>query len=138
MPLIYKTLNICKKTVWHDLGIVQVCQPLTRGQTIRNTRRENQHMKWLEIIELRCTITGDPTLKDQLTDMLELIHMTSENNRIKLFSSDTVETDFSIHIAHFSGPPTGKSKLGRHINMALKNFGLTTHKIWVVIENMNK
>ena len=95
-------------------------------------------MKWLEIIELRCTITDDPALKDQLTDMLQLIHATSGNKRIKVFSSDTVDTDFSIHIVHCSVPPMGKSTLGRHINMALKNFGLTTHKIWVVIENMNK
>ncbi|MEX1298223.1 MAG: hypothetical protein AB1Z81_04410 [Desulfotignum sp.] len=91
-------------------------------------------MKWLEIIELRSTIIDDITLKDQLTDILKKINATPGKNRIKLFSSDTVDTDFSIHITHSSGPPMGKSRLGRHINMVLKNFGLTTHKIWVIIE----
>ncbi len=92
-------------------------------------------MEWLEIIELRSTVLGNITLMAQLTDILKEINTEQKKDRIKLFSGDTIATDFSIHIEHFSGPPMEKSKLGRHISMVLKNFGLINHKIWVKIEN---
>lgn len=92
-------------------------------------------MEWLEIIELRATVLNNITLTYQLTDILNEINTELEENRIKLFSSSTIETDFSVHIEHCSGTPIGKSRLGLHINMVLKNFGLTNHKIWGKIEN---
>ena len=92
-------------------------------------------MEWLEIIELRSTVLDNITLMAQLTDILKEINTELKTDRIKLFSSNTIATDFSIQIAHFSGPPMEKSKLGRHISMTLKNFGLINHKIWVKIEN---
>jgi len=92
-------------------------------------------MEWLEIIELRSINLDTITLKNKLTNMLNEINKESKEKRIKLFSSDTVSTDFSIQIEHSSGPHIAKSKLGRHIYMALKNIGLINHKIWVKIED---
>ncbi len=92
-------------------------------------------MEWLEIIELRSTVLDNTTLMTQLTDILKEINTEWKKDGIKLFSSNTIATDFSIQIAHCSGPPIEKSNLGRHISMVLKNFGLINHKIWVKIEN---
>ncbi len=92
-------------------------------------------MKWLEIIELRSTILDNTALKNELTDILIAINAETKEKRIKLFSSDSIGTDFCIYIEHFSGPPIKKSKLGRNIYMVLKDLGLTNHKIWVEIEN---
>lgn len=95
-------------------------------------------MKWLEIIELRSAVLDNSTLMDQLTHILKEINTEQKKNKIKLFSSNTVETDFSVHIEYNSGSLIGKSKLGHHINLTLKNFGFTNHKIWVKIENEEK
>jgi len=92
-------------------------------------------MEWLESIELRSTVLDNITLMAQLTDILNEINTELKKDRIKLFSSDTIATDFCIQIAHFSGPPIEKSKLGRHISIVLKEFGLINHKLWVQIEN---
>lgn len=92
-------------------------------------------MEWLEIIELRSTVLDHITLMAQLTDILKEINTELKKDKIKLFSNETIATDFSIHIEHFSGPPMEKSKLGRHISIVLNNFGLINHKIWVKVEN---
>lgn len=88
-------------------------------------------MEWLEIIELRSIVLDNSALKNQLTDILKKINGGPKQCRIKLFSNHLIYTDFCIFIKHSSGSKITKSKLGRHIDMALKNFGLTNHKIWV-------
>ncbi len=90
-------------------------------------------MEWLEIIELRSTVLDNTALKNELTEILKEINAEPKENRIKLFSSDTIDTDFCVYIEHFSGPPVKKSRLGRHIYMTLKKFGLINHKIWVTL-----
>ena len=88
-------------------------------------------MEWFEIIELRSCVLDNRGLKKELTDLLKAVNTETNKDSIKLFSSDTIDTDFCIYIAHFSGPPTNKSKLGRHIYMVLRKFGLINHKIWI-------
>jgi len=92
-------------------------------------------MEWLEIIELRSTALDNIIIKKQLMNILKEINKELKENRIKLFSSDSVSTDFSIQIEHSSGSPVEKSKLGLHISMALKKIGLINHKIWVKIDD---
>ena len=92
-------------------------------------------MEWLEVIELRSTVLDNIKIKNQLTGILKEINTELKESRIKLFSSESIETDFIIHIQHFSDPPIAKTNLGLHISMVLKSFGLINHKIWVKIEN---
>lgn len=95
-------------------------------------------MEWLEIIELRSMVLDNINIKNQLTDFLQEVNTDLKTNSIKLFCSDSIETDFRIQIEHSSGPPVTKSKLGLHISMALKKFGLINHKIWIKIENTKR
>ncbi len=57
-------------------------------------------MKWLEIIEIRSTVLDNTALKNELTDILKEINAETKGKKIKLFSSDTIGTDFCIYIKH--------------------------------------
>lgn len=88
-------------------------------------------MEWFEIIELRSSVLDNAGLRNELTDIVKAVNAETTEDRIKLFSSDTVDTDFCIYIEHFSEPPIHKSKLGRHIYMVLRKWGLINHNIWI-------
>ncbi len=89
-------------------------------------------MKWLEIIELRSTCSNRTFLESQLKGLIDEVNQAARQQKIKVYSHITVETDFNIHLYHdskeadFSGSP-----LGQRLASALKEFGLVNHSVWI-------
>jgi len=89
-------------------------------------------MKWLEIIELRSVGSNRTLLEPQLQSLINDVNQETRQQKIKVYSHITVETDFSIHLLHDSKEADiGGSPLGLHLASALKKFGLVNHSVWV-------
>ena len=85
----------------------------------------------LEIIELRSVKKN----KAQVLDLIEKL-LTGEINKIdtniKIYTHNTIETDYSIHIYYkTNGNETFESKLGYELTSYLKDYGLVSHNIWI-------
>ena len=89
-------------------------------------------MKWLEIIELRSVGSNRTLLESQLQSLINEVSQEATQQKIKVYSHITVETDFSIHLYHDSKEADiSGSPLGQRLASALKEFGLVNHSVWV-------
>ena len=89
-------------------------------------------MKWLEIIELRSVESNRTLLESQLQSLINEVNQEARQQKIKVYSHITVETDFSIHLYHDSKEADiSGSPLGQRLASALKEFGLVNHSVWV-------
>jgi len=89
-------------------------------------------MKWLEIIELRSVGSNRALLESELQSLINEVNQEARQQKIKVYSHITVETDFSIHLYHDSKEAEiGGSPLGLRLATALKEFGLVNHSVWV-------
>jgi len=89
-------------------------------------------MKWLEIIELRSVGDKRAVIELQLKSLINEVNQEARQQKIKVYSHLTVETDFSIHLhndsksADISGSP-----LGQRLASALREYGLVNHSVWI-------
>ncbi len=84
-------------------------------------------MKWLEIIELRSVDSNRELLESKLQNLINEVNQEARQQKIKLYSHKSVETDFSIHLFHDStNIDNSGSELGLHLTSALKEFGLVS------------
>ncbi len=89
-------------------------------------------MKWLEIIELRSFNMERALLELDISNLVDEICQKEKPLFIKIFSRQTIETDFSIHLYFDSELTDGNgSTLGLHLASILKEYGLVNHNIWV-------
>jgi hypothetical protein len=64
------------------------------------------------------------------------VNQEARQQKIKVYSHITVETDFSIHLYHDSKEADiSGSPLGSRLASALKKFGLVNHSVWVERHN---
>ena len=93
-------------------------------------------MKWLEIIELRTANRITKELKRSFDELISGVKQEQDSPKISVFSSFSVDGDFSVHLTHnLEEPNAGGSVLGIRIADALRAFGMVNHQIWCGIKN---
>ena len=96
-------------------------------------------MEWLEIIEIRAIGNNREKLKLQLQDLIYDLRREAELKSVKIYGHISLETDFSIHLLHYSeNPNIGCSLICSRLVPSLKDFGLVNHKVWVETYNNEK
>lgn len=88
-------------------------------------------MKWLEIIELRSIKSDRDLMEHRIKELLGQVERKEGKQGIMVFSRVLIDTDFSIHLHHYSdGIDNEGSRLGLHLVSILKEFGIVNHSIW--------
>ena len=92
-------------------------------------------MKWSEVIMVRSAGSDAKNLKKTLHDLMADLARSAENNDIRVFIRENLETDICVVLFH-SGKKTqtGGSPLGLRIVAAFKEIGLVNSTIWNEME----
>jgi hypothetical protein len=89
-------------------------------------------MKWLEVIHLRAAQQDSDVLDGLLDQLVEEIRSEKGSGKINLFRRAHLETDICLQLQHESEQvKLSGSRLGMHLAMALKKFGMVNHTVWV-------
>ena len=89
-------------------------------------------MKWIEIIELRAGSNKDQEVQNVFRQLVKELKLDPDYPKIKVYQNYTVESDYSIHLAHHQLQPEERgSALGMRIAAILKTFGLVSHNTWI-------
>ena len=89
-------------------------------------------MKWLEIIELRSANCNRKALESQVQKLINEVDAESQEKTIKAYSRAGIDTDFSIHLNHYSrNAERSGSTLGLRLALLLKEYGLVNHSVWI-------
>lgn len=98
--------------------------------------KEEQRMKWLEIIELRLSVSNSEPVMRELEALVNEMNRKNKNDSVRLYTNAIVKTDFSIHIMHES-EKIDKSGSCQGISIAenLKEFALVNHNLWIQSES---
>ena len=83
----------------------------------------------LEIIELRTAAPERLKVKLKEADFLKILNPSKEKKKVKVFSNDLLQSDFSIHLEYESDEFV-KSQFANQIVTILKEFGLVNHQVW--------
>jgi hypothetical protein len=96
--------------------------------------KEKNHMKWIEVIQLRSVNNNRELLESKLQKLIDQVDKEKKKQRIMAYTRALIDTDFSIHIFHDSKKVENSgSPLGLRIASALKAFGLVNHSVWIEI-----
>jgi hypothetical protein len=82
-------------------------------------------MRWIEIIQLRCTAGDGRELASEL-----VAHLEGSSTSIRVYRSAEVAGDLSVHMHHESSSPPD-SGVGEQLASELQAFGLTDRTLWV-------
>lgn len=89
-------------------------------------------MNWLEIIELQTVNTTQDKFEAKLKSILKDFQDSTEDRIVKIYNRLSLESDISIHIRHQSDKTDiNGSPEAMQLVEALKQFGLTSHSIWI-------
>ena len=93
-------------------------------------------MKWIEIIELQSVDCNRELLESQLQQLINEVEKETNKQTITAYNRVLIDNDFSIHLIHNSkkAERTG-SQLGLRLSLALKEFGLVNHSVWVEMQS---
>ena len=88
-------------------------------------------MKWSEVIMVRSAGSNAKILAKTLQDLMADVARSAENDDIRVFHRENIETDICIVLFHDKKKSkTGGSPLGLRLAAALKEFGLVYHTVW--------
>ena len=90
-------------------------------------------MKWLEVIHLRAAQQDTDVMDGLLNQLVKEIRSEKGSGKIDLFRRAHLETDICLQLQHESEQvKLSGSRLGMRLAMALKNFGMVNHTVWVL------
>ena len=85
----------------------------------------------LDVIELRSVKKDNPQILE-LIDKLLADEANNTDTKINIYTHNTIETDYSIHINYkIKMNESFESKLGYELTSYLKDYGLVSHNIWI-------
>ena len=82
-------------------------------------------MRWIEIIQLRCTAGDGRELAREL-----VAHLEGGSSRTRVYRSAEVVGDLSVHLHHESPAPPDPG-IGEQLVSELEAFGLVDRTLWV-------
>jgi hypothetical protein len=92
-------------------------------------------MKWSEVIMVRASDSNAEILAKTLYDLMSDLARSAEDDDIRIFHRENIETDICIVLFHRGEKmDTGGSPLALRIVAVFKEIGLVHHTVWNEIE----
>ena len=89
-------------------------------------------MKWLEVIHLRSAEQDPERLTEFLDQIIDEINGEEGGCKVSLYGRANLKNDVCLQLHHSSEQVRlSGSRLGLHLTMALKTFGMVNHTVWV-------
>lgn len=89
-------------------------------------------MKWVEVIKIQTADCNQQSLKRQITELISKIGDGNGMHEIKLYHNAIVDNDACIHLYWESEKAEAHgSAAGLCMIHLLKEFGLTSHSVWI-------
>ncbi|NOX67442.1 MAG: hypothetical protein GXO85_16980 [Chlorobi bacterium] len=94
-------------------------------------------MSYLEIIQIRTAKTNQKLLNEFLSTWFAQVNENEKMGKVKIYKHINLETDYSVHIELNGKTKNDENQLGERLTLALKEFGIVNHSVWVE-QQLNK